>query len=99
MTQRLNLVKLDKRHNGRQWFTHRAEFEGDWRSRSVNFVTARNWLQERFCHSAELTHLHTYSTAPTWAWDSEHGRRIIYLTGSTLTQFILAKEQFEKDFA
>ena len=97
MTQKLKLTKLDKRHNGREWFTHRLEFEGDWRSRAVNFVNARNWLQEQFGHSSELSNMHIYDAQPTWAWDSEYGRRIIYLTGSALTQFILIKDQFEKD--
>ena len=94
---KLKLTKLDRRHNGRGMFTHRLEFEGEWKSRAVNFVRARNWLQEKFGHSAELSNLHSYPDKPTWAWDSEYGRRIIYLTGSALTQFILIKDQFEKE--
>ncbi len=96
---KLKLVKLDRRHSGRSMFTHRLEFEGDWKSRAVNFIRARNWLQERFGHSSELGHLYTYDTQPTWAWDSEHGRRFVYLTGSALTQFVLIKDQFEKEIA
>jgi hypothetical protein len=74
-----------------------VEFEGDWKSRAHNFVRARNWLQEHFGHSSELTYLHTLPEQTTWSWDSEHNHRYLYLTGSALTQFVLIKDQFEKD--
>ena len=97
------LTKLDKRHNGNMYFTHRVTIEGDWKSMQKNFVAARTWLWEQFGPSCEVGYIHwawidNKKPAPKWAWDSEYNHMRLYLTEEVLTQFLLVKERYEKEY-
>lgn len=94
----LKLTKLDRRYSGNTRFSHRVEFSGSWKSKAVNFVRARNWCWDRFGASAELDKLYAVSDdTPLWAWESEHNTAL-YLRDTSLTQFLLIKEQFEVEY-
>jgi hypothetical protein len=97
------LTKLDKRHNGNMYFTHRVTIEGDWKSMQKNFVAARTWLWEQFGPSCEVGYIHwawidNKKPAPKWAWDSEYNHMRLYLTEEVLTQFLLIKERYEVEY-
>lgn len=97
------LSKLDRRHNGHQYFTHRVAIEGDWKSMQKNFVAARTWLWDSFGASCEVGYMHwswvdNGLATPKWAWDSEYNHMRLYLTDEVLTKFLMMKERFEVDY-
>jgi len=60
------------------------------------WVQSRNWLWSNFGPSAEVSMARPEffgGRQPLWAWESE--KFVIYLSESTLTAFLLKKEQWE----
>lgn len=92
----MNVVRLDRRYDGHQFFTHRVEFYGGPQVRIKQWIRARNWLwtqfgpsAEQFCARAEFFD----GQQPVWAWDSE--KSSIYLKQEAYTMFMLRKEFWE----
>lgn len=99
MTTRISMKisKLDSRHTGNQWFTHRVSFEGHLQGRINNLSKSREWLWTTFGPSREVGSIGFMdpTARPVWAWETNYSYFRIYLTGQALTQFLLIKEQFE----
>lgn len=94
----IRISKLDGRHTGNNWFTHRVTFIGHRQGCTNSLSKAREWLWVTFGPSREIQ---TFgftdpNSRPLWAWetDSTYSCFRIYLTGQALTQFLLIKEQF-----
>ena len=96
----LKISKLDKRHTGNQWFTHRVAFIGQYPGKAINLCRAREWLWETFGPSREVRSIgYLKNEIPQWSWETDHSYFRIYLTDQALTQFLLLKEKFEKDYS
>lgn len=95
----LRLVKLDRRHKGSGLFTHRVEFVGMPRDSWRNFCDARSYLWKNFGESMELDVISRFyrDQIPDWAWDTNNWHRRLYLKDKALSQFLLIKEQFERE--
>lgn len=95
----MHVVKLDRRYDGWQYFSHRIEFSGRDRTTMLKqWIRARNWLwnqfgpsSEQFCARADFFN----GVQPLWAWDSE--KSSIYLQQEAYTLFILKKEFWENE--
>ena len=93
----MRVVRLDRRYDGHQFFTHRVEFYHRDRSTLLRrWVAVRNWLwqqlgpsAEQFCARAEFFG----GVQPKWAWDSE--KSAVYLAEEAYTMFMLRKEFWE----
>ena len=88
------LEKLDKRHNGSAWFTHRAYVTGlPAADKSKEFLEIREWCWTTFGPSCELDIYH-HSSRANWAWrfNNEKSYAIghyIYLTDEARSLFIM----------
>ena len=93
----MKISKLDSRHTGNQWFTHRVSFEGHLQGRINSLSKSREWLWTTFGPSREVGSIGFMdpTARPVWAWETNYSYFRIYLTGKALTQFLLIKEQFE----
>lgn len=93
----MKISKLDSRHTGNQWFTHRVSFEGHLQGRINSLSKSREWLWTTFGPSREVGSIGFMdpTARPVWAWETNYSYFRIYLTGQALTQFLLIKEQFE----
>lgn len=96
----MHLVKMDRRYDGHDRFTHRVEFIGygaEERKRDcVRWVQARNWLWQNFGPSAELHLARDWvfdGVQPKWAWDAE--KYSLYLKDEALSMFMLAFERWQ----
>lgn len=97
----MTVKKLDRRYDGHQFFSHRVEFHGHPRDRTVylrQWIRARNWLWSQFGPSSEQfcarSDFHN-GQQPKWAWDSE--KSSIYLSQEAYTMFMLKKEFWENE--
>lgn len=91
----MHVVKLDKRYDGVDRFTHRVEFLGG-PIKVKQWVRARNWLWQQFGPSGELFCAradHFDGVQPVWAWDAD--KSSIYLKQEAYTMFMLRKEFWE----
>lgn len=96
----LKFSKLDKRHTGHRWFSHRVSFIGNLPGKAVNLCNARDWLWATFGPSREVKSVgFLMKEPPQWAWETDYGYYRLYLTDQALTQFLLLKEKFEKDYS
>lgn len=92
----MDVVKMDRRYDGHDRYTHRIEFRGYGPSNRVTtikqWVKARNWLWTQFGPSGELfcARPEYFGEQPVWAWDSE--KSSIYLKEEAYTLFMLKKE-------
>jgi hypothetical protein len=94
---KIKVSKLDRRHTGVHWFTHRVVFEGSYRGCAMNLSRAREWLWETFGPSREVGMVGYFpDEIPQWSWETDHSYFRIYLTEHALTQFLLCKDRFEK---
>lgn len=94
----MRIVKLDRRYDGYDRFTHRIEFIGRGDMRVKQWVRARNWLWEQFGPSGELFCArpdYFDGRQPNWAWASE--KSAIYLADQAYTMFQLKKEFWENE--
>lgn len=98
----MNVVKLDRRYDGHERFSHRVEFTGYTGQGRVirvkQWVRARNWLWQQFGASGELFCARPEyfdGTQPVWAWDAE--KSSIYLNKEAYTMFMLRKEFWENE--
>lgn len=92
----MTVVRLDRRYDGHDRFSHRVEFVGGLGQRVRQWIAARNWLWEQFGPSAELFAArpeYFKGHQPKWAWDSE--KSAIYLREDAYTIFQLKKEFWE----
>ena len=95
----IRVSKLDKRHTGHQWFTHRVTFDGAYPGKAKNLCRAREWLWDTFGQSREVTSVGYFKDEiPQWAWQTEHSLFRLYLSDHALTQFLLMKSNFEQDY-
>jgi len=86
----INIQKLDARHNGHWYFTHRVEISGNWDQRREQFVQMREWCWENFGPGVERD-LVDHKPETKWAWHV-HDRPTgfyIYLKDELLTYFSL----------
>lgn len=93
----MNVVKLDRRYDGHDRFTHRVEFCGPYDTRVRQWIESRNWLWQQFGASAELFCARAdyfNDRQPVWAWDAE--KSSIYLKDEALAMFMLAFERWQK---
>ena len=92
----IKVSKLDSRHTGNGWFTHRVSFEGPLQGRVNSLCNAREWLWLTFGPSREVGFIGLIdpNQRPLWAWETNYNYFRIYLSGQALTQFLLIKEQF-----
>ena len=94
---KIKISKLDSRHTGNRWFTHRASFEGTSQGRAKNLCQAREWLWATLGPSREVTSIGYFpEDIPQWAWQTEFNHYRLYLTEHALTQFLLVKDRFEQ---
>lgn len=99
----MHVVKLDRRYDGWDRFSHRVEFRGGaavgGRAITIKqWVRARNWLWQQFGPSGELfCAMPTYfdGQQPVWAWASD--KSAIYLNQQAYTMFMLRKEFWENE--
>lgn len=94
----IKVTRLDKRHTGHQWYTHRATFDGNYWSRVNNFCAARDWCVDRFGLSREINfigHLRD-KPRPVWAWQTEHSYLRLYLTEEAMTHFAFVMDKFKE---
>ena len=99
----MNVVKLDRRYDGHDRYSHRVEFTGyqagaHKQKQVAQWVRARNWLWTQFGPSAELFAARPQyfdGHQPVWAWDAE--KSAIYLTSEAYTMFVLRKEFWENE--
>lgn len=95
----MNVVKLDKRYDGWDRFTHRVEFlSRDRVKNQKQWIKARNWLWTQFGPSAELDLARRQNfegVQPVWAWDAN--KSSIYVTQEAYTMFMLRKEFWEDE--
>ena len=97
----MTVVKLDRRYDGHDRFSHRVEFTGwqhhtEKQTRVAQWVRARNWLWQQFGPSAELFAArpdYFNGNQPVWAWDAE--KSSLYLSKEAYTMFMLRKEFWE----
>lgn len=93
----MHVVKLDRRYDGVDRFTHRVEFfGGNATMRVKQWVKARNWLWQQFGPSGELFCArpdYFDGHQPVWAWDAD--KSSIYLKEEALMMFRLRKEFWE----
>jgi len=97
----MTVVKMDRRYDGHDRFSHRVEFtgyqpHGQKQTRIAQWVRARNWLWQQFGPSGELFCARpTYFDGhqPVWAWDAE--KSSLYLSKEAYTMFMLRKEFWE----
>ena len=93
----IKVIKLDKRHTGHQWYTHRVTFDGDFWSRVNNFCAARDWLADHFGKSREVGfvgHLRD-KPKPVWCWQTEYSNFRLYLSQEAMTHFVLVMDKFK----
>jgi hypothetical protein len=99
------LQKLDARHHGSAWFTHRVEVLGDMETKAQMLHNVRIWCWETFGSSCELDYLNDCYKEPVdptakkypwdlgitvdWAWRVDDRRMFVYLRNSALTNFQL----------
>ncbi len=93
----MHVVKLDRRYDGHDRFSHRVEFIGygeEERKRDrQRWIKIRNWLWQQFGPSAELFLARADNfdgEQPKWAWDAE--KYSIYVKEEAFTMFQLRKE-------
>lgn len=94
----MNLIKLDRRYDGFDRFTHRVEFRYGTLAKQQQWVKCRNWLWQQFGPSAELNLArpeYFEGKQPQWAWDAE--KSSLYLSNDALTMFILKRESWENE--
>lgn len=95
----MHVVKLDRRYDGHDRFTHRVEFFGGLHPvRIKQWVKARNWLWSQFGPSGELFCARPENfdgQQPVWAWDAD--KSSIYLKQEAYTMFMLRKEFWENE--
>jgi|688.fasta_scaffold2058404_1 hypothetical protein len=95
----IKISKLDRRHTGNQWFTHRVMFDGAYPGKAINLCKAREWLWATFGPSREVSSIGYLSKEiPLWSWETNYSYFRLYLSEQALTQFLLIKEQFEQDY-
>ena len=92
----MKVTKLDSRHTGHAWFTHRVTFEGHYQGCINSLSKSREWLWTTFGPSREVGSIGFMDpiARPVWAWETNYNYFRIYLTGQALTQFLLIKDQF-----
>lgn len=93
----MKVSKLDSRHTGHAWFTHRVTFEGHYQGCINSLSKSREWLWFTFGPSREVGSIGYMdpNARPQWAWETNYNYFRIYLSGQALTQYLLVKEQFE----
>ena len=93
----IKVTKLDSRHTGSHWFTHRVTFEGHYQGCINSLSKSREWLWTTFGPSREVGSIGYMdpNTRPQWAWETNYNYFRIYLSGQALTQYLLVKDQFE----
>ena len=90
----IKLEKLDKRHAGSAYFSHRAYITGlSSKDKGKEFLEVREWCWTTLGASCELN-LYPESAKANWAWriDDESSYRkdyYIYLTEEARTHFAL----------
>lgn len=94
----IKVTRLDKRHTGHHWYTHRVTIDGDYWARVNNFCAARDWLTDRFGKSREVGfvgHLRN-QPKPAWSWQTEYSYFRLYLTEEAMTQFAFVLDRFKE---
>ena len=93
----IKVTRLDKRHTGHHWYSHRVTFDGEYWSRVNNFCAARDWLVQHFGLSREIGfvgHLRD-KPKPVWSWQTEYSYFRLYLTEEAMTQFAFVLDRFK----
>ena len=76
----MKLKKLDRRHNGNEWFAYCAEYRNG--SEAVLFVEHRAWAWATFGPSCELKFWgKAGKLGDRWCWHSDEWNTRIYLAG------------------
>lgn len=86
------IQKLDRRHTGREQFSHYVETHY-----KLTFLELRNWCWSQFGPGMERDWVIDLGsrnyTVSRWAWHTEHNCQRIYFTGGAeLTHFLLVWE-------
>ena len=96
---KLRVSKLDKRHTGNHWYSHRVTFEGGGYWNKTNaFCAARDWLQDTYGKSREvgfIGHLRD-QPKPVWSWETNYNYFRLYLTKESATAFGLVMDRFKE---
>lgn len=100
---RISVKKLDRRYDGHDLFTHRANFDikglGDKVPYALRFVELRQYLWNKWGPSIEHELFWIIKRGavpcPLWAWHGEEFK--FYLRDQALTEFLLIKERYEID--
>lgn len=92
----MKVEKLDRRHIGHFWFTHRVVIEGRRPAQRHKWIQIRNWLWSQYGPSAErdlAIPQYFNGQQPLWAWDSKLNS--IYLRDEAVTMFQLVRDRWE----
>jgi hypothetical protein len=96
----MHIVKMDRRYDGHDRFTHRVEFisygAGARLQDQRNWIRSRNFLWQQFGPSAEIDLARPDNfegQQPKWAWDSN--KSAIYLREESYTMFVLKWEAWQ----
>lgn len=94
----IKVARLDKRHTGHHWYSHRVTFEGGGYYNKVNgFCAARDWLTEQYGLSREVNfvgHLRD-QPKPKWAWQTEYSYHRLYMTAEVAAHFGMVMDRFK----
>lgn len=94
----IKVSKLDRRHTGNMWYTHRVSIEGGFWNRVNAFCEARDWLIDHYGKSREISfigHLKN-QPKPVWSWQTEYNYLRLYLTAEAMTQFAFVLDRFKE---
>jgi len=93
----IKTVRLDKRHTGWGWYSHRVTFEGGYYDKVNSFCAARDWLCEQYGLSREVNfvgHLRD-QPKPKWSWQTEYSYHRLYLTPEVAAHFGMIMDRFK----
>lgn len=93
----IKTARLDKRHTGHQWYTHRVTFTGSYFDTVNSFCAARDWLTEQYGKSREvgfIGHLRE-QPKPKWAFQTEYSYFRLYMTAEVAAHFGMVMDRFK----
>ena len=87
--QKYKVTKLDRRHNGYSFYKYSiSPIERDYIKSRQDLIELRNCCWETYGPGAEIGWIQNNNT---WAWDTEHGNKRLYVKSDTELIFLELK--------